>query len=127
MQGTDTQVKASRVLAGAALAALGVGTAVDAAGAARLLAGPWPVASYMLVAATIALATTAVLVRVLRTRTGAPSRPGLTALELLATGLLLGSWLLRGHHEIPPDPPLVGTQVVVAALLGAVSFRRRRT
>jgi hypothetical protein len=127
MQGTDAQVVLPRVLAGAALAALVLAILVDAAGAAGVLPGWWPVASYVLVGAAVALATATVLVRVLRTRTGAQSRRWLTLLELLATGLLLGAWLLRGHHEIPPDPPLVGAQVMVAMLLGGAALRRWRT
>jgi hypothetical protein len=55
---------------------------------------------------------------------------GPTAVQLLAAGLLLAAWRLRGHPTIPPDPPLIAAEVLGAVMLlaaqrwGAARFRR---
>jgi drug/metabolite transporter (DMT)-like permease len=115
----------ARPIAGAVAAALGAAVLCDVAGSAGALPPGWPTVSYVLVAVAIAGTSAAVLSRVLHTRSGADSRPLVTLLELAAAGLLLGSWLLRGHREIPPDRPLIAAQVVAALLLAAAAWRRR--
>jgi hypothetical protein len=109
----------------------------DAAGWLGLLAPWWPPISYVMIAAGIVAGCTAVLVRTLqRRRLGAGGRgaaysPGRgTLIELIALGLLLGGWILRGDAEIPADPPIVAAQLVgfgmiaLAAVLRARSIRR---
>jgi hypothetical protein len=115
-----------RIAGGAAAAALLGAIFCDVAGTAGALPAGWPVVSYTLVAVAVAAATAATLMRVLTTRTGENSRPLLTLAELTATGVLLGSWLLRGHPEIPPDQPLVAAQVIVVIVFAGVALRRWR-
>jgi hypothetical protein len=50
----------------------------------------------------------------------------LTLLDLVALGLLLGAWLLRGHPEIPPDPPLVAASLLAVGLLALGAWLRTR-
>jgi hypothetical protein len=121
----------------------------DAAGYAGLLPPWWPPVSYVMIGFGIAVASLGVLSRTLqRRRTSrqsgaheavrqasdarqasaargvayAPARGA--ALELLAIGLFLAAWLLRGDAEIPPDPPLVAAQL--AAMVGVVLAALRR-
>lgn len=110
----------------AALAYATAGVLWDTAGALHLLPPWWPPVGYVLVALGVALTCAGVLLRILGTPRGAPSRAALTALELAATGVLLAALFLRGDAEIPPDPPLVAAQLVALAGLLLASFRRRR-
>jgi hypothetical protein len=125
MQAGRARITALRIASGAAAVALGAAIVWDLAGTAGALRDRWPVASHALLAAAIAAATTAVLIRVLRTRTGSASRPLITLTELAATGALLGAWLLRGHPEIPPDPPLIAVQLAAAFAWAGAAWRRR--
>jgi hypothetical protein len=45
--------------------------------------------------------------------------------QLLAIGIILAAWVLRGDAEIPPDPPLVAASVLGAVLYAAFTIRRR--
>jgi hypothetical protein len=47
--------------------------------------------------------------------------------ELVAIGVLLGSLVLRGHPEIPPDGPLIGVQLGALGILAATALLRCRT
>jgi hypothetical protein len=47
-----------------------------------------------------------------------------TLTVLVGLGLAIGVLMLRGHPEIPPDPPLLGAQVIALALL-LLSWPRR--
>jgi len=97
-----------------------IATIFDAAGALRLLPR-MPVLSYALCGLVIGAGSLIVLARTLRARSGRPARG--TGLLMLALALLLGAWLLRGHPEIPPDPPLVAAQLAAALLLAAAAWR----
>lgn len=111
----------------------------DVAGALGALPSWWPPVSYVILAAGVAAACIAALLSVLTDRRTRPVRsagdapadqtaaspagaddPRRTArhvgAQLLATGVLLVAWLLRGHAEIPPDPPLVAAETVAAIL-----------
>jgi hypothetical protein len=125
MQAVRARATAANAASAVAAVALGAVIVWDLAGAAGALPERWPVASHALLAAAIAAATAAVLIRVLRTRSGSASHPLITLTELAATGALLGAWLLRGHPEIPPDPPLIAVQVVAAFVWAGVAWRRR--
>jgi hypothetical protein len=128
MSGTQAgRIRVNALHAAGAVAAVTLGAAIawDLAGGAGALADHWPVVSHALIAVAIAAGTSAVLIRVLRTRTGSASRPLITLTELAATGALLGAWMLRGHREIPPDPPLVALQVVAAFAWAGAAWRRR--
>lgn len=98
----------------------------DVLGAFGMLPLWWPPVSYVLVAAGIAAACVAVLVGLLTAPRGARPRAARTAGQLLAVGILLAAWLLRGDAEIPPDPPLVAAGVAGAALFAAFTLRRSR-
>jgi hypothetical protein len=106
---------------------LGAGSLWDLAGALGALPPWWPPPGYVLVALGIAAGSIAVLLRLLLTPRTHSRRPALTALELLAIGLFLGTLTLRGDAEIPPDPPLVGAQLVAfGAFVAALALRSRR-
>jgi hypothetical protein len=84
--------------------------------------------SWTLIAAGIGLGCVVLMLRILqRNRWPAglvrPLRRSI-ALELIAIGLMLGSLVLRGHREIPPDPPLLAAQLIgLALLLAALRIR----
>jgi uncharacterized membrane protein len=105
---------------------LGCAVIVDTAGTVGLLSGGWPRISHGLTAAGLAAGLIAVLLRVLTGRRGARRARRTTALELIALGLILGAWRLRGHPAIPPDPPLLGAAVIALLLLAAAAWWRRR-
>lgn len=111
----------------------------DVLGTAGLLPAWWPPVSYVLAALAIAAACLAALLVMLTARTsgravghgpggdGTPrvrARVG-TGGQLLAIGILLIAWMLRGHAEIPPDAPLVAAEVLAAALYAVFTLRRR--
>jgi tungstate transport system substrate-binding protein len=105
----------------------------DVLGWSGALPAWWPPVSYVMIAAGIAAGCLAVLVRTLQRRVrvrgeratyaGGRGARG-TLLELVAMGLLLGAWILRGDAEIPPDPPLVVAGLIALAVL-AVAVRLR--
>lgn len=105
----------------AALAAIALAT--DAAGSAGLLPGAWPVASYAVLAIVITGGLIIALLRMLHARRGTRARG--VGSDLVALGLLLLAWLLRGHREIPPDPPLVAAELIGTALLAFTLWRQR--
>lgn len=115
-----------RTASAGAVAFLGVAAVWDAAGAYGWLPLWWPPVSHALVAAGVAAASIAILVRTLQRRRGTPHDSRATAVELVAVGLFLGAWLLRGHAEIPPDPPLVAAQLVALLLFVGAGWRRWR-
>lgn len=115
-----------RAAAATPAALLGAASTWDVAGALGWLPGWWPPVSYAAVAAGIGLASLATLVRVLGRRRDAGFDSRTTAVELLSVGLFLGVWLLRGHAEIPPDPPLVAGQIAAFTLLIVAAWRRKR-
>lgn len=83
----------------------------------------WPVVSYAGLAGAVAIGCIALLMQLFTRRRGEPKPRG-SGMQLSAIGLLLGAWLLRGHAEIPPDPPLIAA-AVVAALIYALPLIRR--
>jgi uncharacterized membrane protein len=56
-----------------------------------------------------------------RRRAARHAAAALFALALCA----LARWV-RGHHEVPPDPPIVAAECVAAAIVLATSIRARR-
>lgn len=118
----------------------------DLLGTAGIFPPWWPPVGYVLAALGIAAACLSALLAMLTERwiaraatpaaprgpsDGAavappPARTRAVGAQLFATGILLIAWLLRGHAEIPPDPPLVAAEVLAAALY-AVFSRRGRT
>jgi uncharacterized membrane protein len=111
----------------------------DLAGTVGLLPAWWPPVSWYLIGAGIATACVAALLGILSGRRGrhradagpasaeaaAARRPGpRIGMQLLAIGVLLAAWLLRGHAEIPPDAPIVAAEVASAALYAFASRRR---
>jgi hypothetical protein len=117
----------------------------DVLGALGALPAWWPPVSYVLAGAGIVAACLAVLFAILAARRGsrvmqdtlppADIGPGgaapagtrtPTGGQLLAIGILLGVWLLRGDAEIPPDLPLVAAEVLAAALYAVFTLRRRK-
>jgi uncharacterized membrane protein len=111
----------------------------DVLGAAGALPPWWPPVSHVLIGAGSAAACLAVLVVTLSTRrrprppdgagddraAAASARRG-SAGQLLAIGILLVGWVLRGHAEIPPDTPIVAAEVAAAALYAFTALRRAR-
>jgi hypothetical protein len=114
-----------RAAACATAAFLGVGVLWDLAG--KLVPVPpwWPAVSYSLIGLGTGLACVAVLLRTLLRRGRAPREARRMTVELLAIGVVLLAWSLRGHAEVVPDAPLVAAQAVGALLLGAVALARR--
>jgi hypothetical protein len=109
-----------------ALGFLGTGALWDLAGMLGALPPWWPPPGYVLISFGIAATCVSVLLRVLLTPRGAPTQPGITALELAAVGVLIAALILRGDAEVPPDPPLVMAQLAAcAAIFGALPLRRR--
>jgi hypothetical protein len=116
-----------RVATAGAAAFLTVAAIWDVAGAFGWLPRWWPPVSHALVAAGVAAASIAILVRTLQRRRGTAYDSRATGVELVAVGVFLGAWLLRGHADIPPDSPLVAAQLVALLLfVGAGWWRRRR-
>jgi hypothetical protein len=105
---------------------LGVGVLWDLAGQLVPVSPWWPAVSYSLVGLGAALACVAVLLRTLRRRGRAPRETRRMAVELLAIGVVLLAWSLRGHAEVVPDAPLVAAQAVGVLLLAAVALARRQ-
>jgi hypothetical protein len=95
----------------------------DILGAFGVLAPWWPPIGYVLAGAGIVAACLEVLATVLSSPGAARSAPR-TAGRLLAIGILLGTWILRGDAEIEPDPPLIMAQAVAALLYAALAVRR---
>jgi len=114
-----------------AVTTLIAGTLADAA-AHVLGADPPPsriaAASYALLATGIAAGCLGVLLRLLAEPAlrPLPGRRRTALLELAAIGVLLGSLVLRGHAEIPPDAPLIGAQVLALSGLAIAEWTRRR-
>lgn len=93
----------------------------------------WSPVSYVLVGVGVAVGCLGVLLHLLgagrpgRSRPAEPPGParpagvrletGGAGLRLFALGLALGAWLLRGHPEVPADPPLVVAEALAAVLL----------
>jgi hypothetical protein len=96
----------------------------DVAGAAFAVPPWWPTLSHVAIAVGIAAACVGVLLHLLGTRTETRAR-GRTALRLLLTGMIIGAWLLRGHPEIPPDLPIIATELIVAVLLVLARYRAK--
>jgi hypothetical protein len=105
---------------------LGVGVAWDLSAVVVTTPPWWPAVSYSLVALGGALACAAVLLRTLQRRGRAPRESRRSALELVAVGIVLLAWTLRGDAEVVPDSPLVAAQAVGVLLLAAVALARRR-
>jgi hypothetical protein len=97
----------------------------DVLGAFGVLAPWWPPIGYVLACAGIVAACLEVLATMLSTPRAARSAPR-TAGRLLAIGILLGTWILRGDAEIEPDTPLIVAQAVAALLYAALAVRRPR-
>ena len=95
----------------------------DILGASGVLAPWWPPIGYVLVGAGIVAACLEVLAGMLSTPRGARSAPR-TAGRLLAIGILLGTWIVRGDAEIEPDLPIVVAQAFAALLYAALAVRR---
>jgi NO-binding membrane sensor protein with MHYT domain len=104
---------------------LGVGVVWDLAALVVTTPPWWPAVSYSLVALGAALACAAVLLRTLQRRGRARRETRRSAIELLAIGVVLLAWTLRGDAEVVPDSPLVAAQAVGALVLSAVSLARR--
>jgi hypothetical protein len=98
----------------------------DLAGHLGALPPWWPPVSYVLIAAGIASGCIAVFLRVLQRSRHDPAGRGATLIELVAFGIFLGAWLLRGDAEVPADRPLVAAGLLAAALLLGTAWRRRR-
>jgi hypothetical protein len=107
---------APRVLGSAAAALLAAAAAWDGVGALAAVPPWWPVPGYVGIGAGVALGCVGIMVHVLTTRREHRARR-ITALRLVALGVLLGAWLLRGHHEIPADPPVIVAQLAAATVL----------
>jgi peptidoglycan/LPS O-acetylase OafA/YrhL len=74
-----------------------------------------PTITYGGIFAGIGLGCVALAIRLLARHRSEP-RPRGALLQLVALGLALGAWLLRGHPEIPADPPLVVAQALAAMM-----------
>lgn len=94
----------------------------DVLGTAGALPPWWPPVSYVLLAAGIAAACVSVLL-IMLTRSRTPVTRRQQAGQMLAMGILIVGWLLRGHAEIPPDMPIVAVEVVAAALFAFFTLR----
>jgi hypothetical protein len=84
---------------------------------------PSPLAaiSWVCLAVGIGVGSLLTLGRVMRRRdwqgAGAGRQRRATVLALLGLGICLGVLMLRGHPEIPPDPPLLAAQIVAIAVM----------
>jgi MYXO-CTERM domain-containing protein len=86
----------------------------------------WPPVSYALLALGAATACLAVLLRMLGSRRRAAGETRRTAAALFGIGIVLLAWLLRGHAEVPPDPPLIVAQAIGVGLLALLALAARR-
>ena len=118
--------RARRVAAIVGAVFLMAAAAWDLIGGAGNLPAWWPRVSHAMAAGGIAAACVAIFIRTLQRRRGVPAGSGATAVELLGVGVFLAAWMLRGHAEIPPDPPIVGGQLVAVGLLVWAAWLRRR-
>jgi hypothetical protein len=86
--------------------------------------------SHTLIAAGIAAGCAATFIRVLQRSSTQPDAAAalrrITALELAAIGVMLAVLVVRGHREIPPDPPLIAAQLGALLALGLAERLRRR-
>jgi hypothetical protein len=122
----------ARGLRAATLVLIGAAALWDTVGLLAVRPPWWPPLSYGLAGAAILTGCVAVLVtlfttrRVPRAAPGAPptAAPPHTGSQLIAIGILLAAWLLRGHAEIPPDAPLIAAEVFAAALYAVITRRR---
>jgi uncharacterized membrane protein len=105
----------------------------DVLGLLQALPPWWPPVSYVMAGAGVAAACLAVLFHTLGTRrfrsgpeaAPAPTGRARTGGELVAAGILLAAWVLRGDAEIPPDVPLVAAEVLAAVVYAVVAVRWR--
>jgi uncharacterized membrane protein len=107
-------------------AALGLTVAAvtwDLAGLIAPVPTWWSAVSYGAFAGVVTIGCIALLLQLFARRRGEPKPRG-SVMQFVAIGLLLGAWLLRGHPEIPPDPPLLAA-AVAAALIYALPLIRR--
>jgi hypothetical protein len=121
---------AAPLLRGAACgtaAFLGVAAAWDVAGMAVDVPPWWPAVSHAMVAMGVAFACIAVLLRVLGRGRRAPAETARIGIELVAIGLVLLAWVLRGDPEVVPDPPLVAAHVVAVLVMAGVAALRWRS
>jgi hypothetical protein len=95
----------------------------DVAGAVGLLPPWWPPVSWVCAAAGMAAGCAAVLIDVLGARRGL--RAADAGGRLLALGILLGAWLLRGDAEIAPELPIVAAEVLAPAHYALHPLRRK--
>jgi hypothetical protein len=119
----DAQVRAQKAVRAYAHAMIHTAALWDILGAFGVLAPWWPPIGYVLACAGIVAACLEVLAAMLSSPSAARSAPR-TAGRLLAIGILLGTWILRGDAEIEPDPPLIVAQAVAALLYAALGVRR---
>lgn len=103
---------------------LSVAALWDLAGAMVLAPPWWPLVSHATAAAGIASGCAAVLLRLFDRRLRRRRSRG-TPLQLIALGLMLLAWLLRGHRGIPADPPIVAAEAAAAALYLRAIHRAR--
>jgi hypothetical protein len=121
----DAQVRIQKAVRAYAHAMIHTAALWDILGAFGVLAPWWPPIGYVLACAGIVAACLEVLATMLSTPRAAHSAPR-TAGRLLAIGILLGTWILRGDAEIEPDTPLIVAQAVAALLYAALAVRRPR-
>lgn len=119
----DAQLRTQKAVRAYAHAMIHTAALWDILGAFGVLAPWWPPIGYVLACAGIVAACLEVLITMLATPRAARSAPR-TAGRLLAIGILLGTWILRGDAEIEPDPPLIVAQAVAALLYAALAVRR---
>lgn len=118
---SGTAPLAHRGLATMGVALVCAAAIADVIGALAALPGAWPVFSHTSAAAGAALTCVHLLLAILSRRA---SRRVIIA-GLAGTGILLLAWVLRGHPEIPPDPPLVAAEAASALLLlSQIAFLR---
>jgi hypothetical protein len=105
-------------------AALTLAALIDGGGAAGMLPRTWSVASYVLLAIAIVVSLVAALATMLAAPRGHRAR-GIGSIMIL-DAVLLATWLLRAHPEIPPDRPLIVAESVAALVALVLVARRRR-
>lgn len=118
--GRPASVRAVELGRVASLALLAFGTAWDLAGTMLETPPAWHSVSYAAIGAAVLIGLLAAIssffAPVQRSRVG-----GLFVLLMVAASLVI-----RGHHEIPPDPPLIGVQVFAVLAIAASRWRARR-
>jgi hypothetical protein len=119
----DAQLRIQKAARAYAHAMIHTAALWDILGAFGVLAPWWPPIGYVLVCAGIVAACLEVLATMLSSPRAARSAPR-TAGRLLAIGILLGTWILRGDAEIEPDLPLIMAQAAAALLYAALAIRR---